>query len=669
MSDHYDILLAYKMNGEWLPPDHGYPLRVLIPGCIGGRSVKWLVRIEASENESTNSYHYHDNKVFPTQVQTAEQAAAEDWWTRPEYTLYDLNINSAITTPDHNERIVLQNLQDIYTVRGYAYTGGNRRITRVELSLDSGKTWLLAELERPAAEEVSSMYGELVGPSHYRRSRNWAWTRWHVDLEVADLVRAEDMVVRAWDESQNTQPENLTWNLMGMLNNCWFRVKLTLERGPTLAIACEHPAPVGPMAGPETGGWMEKRLAQEASAAAPAKEGNTPPAPSTKSLPTFTMAQVEAHASETDCWIVVHGLVYDCTPFLKDHPGGASSILITGGTDTTEEFDAIHSMKAQNMLKDYLVGQLASSDVQDEQSSVTSLSAQSAFSRADSQKTLASSVNLDDDQPFLNPKQWKKLVLESKESLSTTIRLFRFSFDTSYFGLPVGQHVYLKLPQEQTSRNMQVKSVMRAYTPNRSGPGFVEFIVKIYYPENGRPGGAFTQLLDKVRVGESVDCKGPLGEYEYLGEKQYSIMRQPAKQATHIGMIAGGTGITPMWQVLDALRHDTEPPYVSLIYCARYLEDLVLSAEIDELRSLLGSRLHVRYILSSPPNQDWNHGRGRLSASEVETHLFPFATDQTQDHEKLVLLCGSDAMIEDCCKPLIANFMGQEFASTNVFVF
>lgn len=673
MSDHYDILLAYKMNGEWLSPDHGYPLRVLIPGCIGGRSVKWLSRIEASENESTNAYHYHDNKVLPTQVQTAEQAAAEDWWTRPEYTLYDLNINSAITTPDHNERIVLKDLQDVYTVRGYAYTGGNRRITRVELSLDSGKTWLLANLDRPPAEQVASMYGELVGPSYYKRSRNWAWTRWHVDLEVADLVRAEEMVVRAWDESQNTQPENLTWNLMGMLNNCWFRVKLALERGPTLAIACEHPAPVGPMAGPETGGWMEKRLAQEMNTASTKDVSNAAAAAQVnKSLPTFTMAQVEAHASETDCWIVVHNLVYDCTPFLKDHPGGASSILITGGTDTTEEFDAIHSMKAQEMLKDYLIGQLAV-DAQDEQSSVTTTasSAPTAFSRTDSQKTLASSVNLDDEVPFLNPKQWKKLVLESKESLSSTIRLFRFSFDTSCFGLPVGQHVYLKLPQERTSRDMQVKSVMRAYTPSRCGPDFVEFIVKIYFPENGRPGGAFTQLLDKVRVGETVDCKGPFGEYEYLGDKSYSILKQPAKKATHIGMIAGGTGITPMWQVLDAMRRDSDPPYVSLIYCARYLEDLVLSEEIGQLRSLLGTRLHVRYILSSPTKEKdtWDQGRGHLSAAEVEKHLFPFATDQTQDHEKLVLLCASDAMIENCCKPLISNYMGQDFTLNNVFVF
>jgi len=49
--------------------------------------------------------------------------------------------------------------------------------------------------------------------------------------------------------------------------------------------------------------------------------------------------------------------VYDCTPFLRDHPGGAESILINAGTDCTEEFDAIHSRKAKGMLKDYLIGE------------------------------------------------------------------------------------------------------------------------------------------------------------------------------------------------------------------------------------------------------------------------------------------------------------------------
>ncbi|KAI7885045.1 molybdopterin binding oxidoreductase [Lichtheimia hyalospora FSU 10163] len=659
MSDHYDIILAYKMNGELLPADHGFPIRVIIPGCIGGRSVKWLGCIEATDKESTNPFHNGDNKVFPTQVKSAEQATEEKWWPRPEYTLYDLNINSIISTPNHDERIMLHNLQETYTARGYAYTGGNRRITRVEISLDSGKTWLLATLHCPPSHQIAAAYGQLTGPSYYQASRYWSWTLWHVDLEVADLVRADEMVVRAWDESQNTQPENLTWNLMGMMNNCWFRVKLSLEREPSLAIRCEHPT----LAGPQQGGWM---------AALVKKDDNTEAPDTTKpsALPTYTLAQVEMHQREDDCWIIVHDLVYDCTPFMKDHPGGASSILITAGTDTTEEFDAIHSSKAHNMLQDYLIGQLSPSS-EEHSSTTSSLASSNAFSHPDTSNnsTITLSSLNDDHTPFLEPKKWKKMILDTKQSLSPSIRLFRFVFDGSNqpLGLPIGQHVYLKLLQEQTDRNQTQKPIMRAYTPSSSGPGYVEFIVKVYFPDHQQPGGAFTQLLDKLRVGETIDVKGPLGEYEYLGDGHYSLMRQPAQHVKHIGMIAGGTGITPMWQILDAIQHDHNPPKVSLIYCARHYEDLVLAKEIQELQRLLGTHIfHVRFVLSKPDN-DWKHGRGRLTASEISKHLFPHGT--SNDNDKTVLLCGSNTMIEHCCKPLIAQVMGDEFASKNIFVF
>lgn len=651
MSDHYDVLLAYKMNGDDLPPDHGYPIRVLIPGCIGGRSVKWLSRIEASGQESTNHFHFHDNKVMPTEVRSPEQATEEGWWRRSEYLLYDLNVNSAITTPAHRERIEVLDKHDKYLARGYAYTGGNRRITRVELSLDSGKSWSLATIERIPAEKLAGLYGELAGSTNYKRSRNWTWARWTFEIELAELSRADELVVRAWDESQNTQPEKLTWNLMGMMNNCWFRVKINHDREaqpPTILF--DHPTTVSPQ---EVGGWMERDKAAGTAAA------KTLPTKPPSGLPVYTMSEVERHTSETDCWIVVRGLVYDCTRFLKDHPGGPQSILITAGSDTTEEFDAIHSEKAQDMLKEYLVGQLEAQPDQGNAGEVVPTAS----------PALPLSVHKPASGPFLNPKQWKKITLESKKRLSPTILLLRFSFE-GLFGLPTGKHVYLKLPQERLHKDMPTKSVMRAYTPSKCGPGFVEFVVKIYYPENGfRPGGVFTQLLDKVRVGETVDCKGPLGEYEYLGNSQYVLLHEPRRSAKHIGMIAGGTGITPMWQVICALQDDRDVPYVSLIYCARYQADLVLAEEINEIQARIPDRLKVRYILSQPPSNDWDGGRGRLTTQEVSTHLFPFAGSHTEDSEKLVLLCASDEMIDKSCKPIISDILGPEFAFNNIFVF
>lgn len=71
-----DALIVYKANGEWLLPDHGYPVRMVVPGHIGARAVKWLSEITVSREESKNFYHYHDNKVLPAHVD--EKTAREE---------------------------------------------------------------------------------------------------------------------------------------------------------------------------------------------------------------------------------------------------------------------------------------------------------------------------------------------------------------------------------------------------------------------------------------------------------------------------------------------------------------------------------------------------------------------------------------------------------------
>ena len=133
-----DVLIAFKQNGQFLHPDHGFPCRMLIPGWIGGRMIKWLSYITVSAEESQNWYHFYDNKILPPHVD-AEIAEAEGWWKDPDFILYDLNINSTISHPSHDERLHLDK-NEPYTMRGYAYSGGGRKITRVEVSFDGG-TW------------------------------------------------------------------------------------------------------------------------------------------------------------------------------------------------------------------------------------------------------------------------------------------------------------------------------------------------------------------------------------------------------------------------------------------------------------------------------------------------------------------------------------------------
>src|SRR4051794_30279732 len=150
MNDFKDVLLAYEMNGERLTPDHGYPIRVIIPGVIGGRMVKWLSEITVTNHESDNYYHIHDNRVLPPNVDV-ERANKENWWNVPDYVINELNVNSVISSPAHDEHIPISSFvsNTEYTIKGYAYTGGGRKVIRVEISFDDGKTWLLANLNFP----------------------------------------------------------------------------------------------------------------------------------------------------------------------------------------------------------------------------------------------------------------------------------------------------------------------------------------------------------------------------------------------------------------------------------------------------------------------------------------------------------------------------------------
>jgi len=83
MDPENDIILAMWMNDEKLSPDHGFPVRVVIPGFVGGRMVKWLTSIKVASKETQNFYHWHDNKLLPSIVDSVE-AAEEGWWYNTE---------------------------------------------------------------------------------------------------------------------------------------------------------------------------------------------------------------------------------------------------------------------------------------------------------------------------------------------------------------------------------------------------------------------------------------------------------------------------------------------------------------------------------------------------------------------------------------------------------
>lgn len=632
MNPAYDILIAYQANGERLQPDHGFPVRLIIPGYIGGRMIKWLKHINVIPHETKNHYHYHDNRILPPHI-TAEESLSGGWWYKPEYIFNELNINSAMTQPDHNTTLALaSNIDKTYEVAGYAYTGGGRKITRVEVSIDGGTHWELADIDRKERPTEYGMY--------------WCWIWWKFDLKVADLVGCKEIWCRAWDESNNPQPVVPTWNLMGMGNNQVFRVKVHMDRlaSGEHVFRFEHPT----QPGQQTGGWMTRTVDKPVSAGfgrllevqGEVKEDAVAPPPKKEGGKTYTLAEVEKHNTEEDCWIIVKDRVYDVAEYLELHPGGIESITINAGADATEDFVAIHSIKATKMLEKYYIGDL--------------------------DKSAGATVKKDDEELVdakgnklaLNPKKKTPFRLQNKIVLSRDSFLLDFALPTKdhVLGLPTGKHMFL-------SAMINGEMVLRRYTPISSNYdiGCVKFVIKAYRPcERFPEGGKMSQYLDSLKIGDYLDMRGPVGEFEYIANGQFRIDGESG-MATKFNMIAGGTGITPVMQIAaEILRHPTDSTQMSLIFGAREEGDLLMRSTLDEWAAKFPHKFKVHYILSDSWPTDWKYSTGFVDKKLFDEYLYEAGDDVYN------LMCGPPIMLEKGCTP---NLVALGHKRDNIFSF
>jgi nitrate reductase (NAD(P)H) len=617
MNPAYDILIAYEANGEVLQPDHGFPVRLIIPGYIGGRMIKWLKNINVINRETQNHYHYHDNRILPPHI-TAEESLTGNWWYKPEYIFNELNINSAIATPDHNETLsIAKNIEKEYEVGGYAYTGGGRMISRVEVTTDGGVHWELADVNRKEKPTDHGMY--------------WCWTWWSFKLKVADLVGCKEIWCRAWDESNNVQPTSPTWNLMGMGNNQCFRVKVHMDK----TVSGEHVFRFehATQPGQQVGGWLTHAAGKPESAGfgrlLDIERDVQPVAPilDPKAIPDkkFTLAEVEKHNLEEDVYIIVNNKVYDCTEYLELHPGGVDSIIINAGADATEDFVAIHSSKATKMLERYFVGDLDLASV--------------------SSKPKESTELLDEkgNKLALNPKVKTIVTLQNKVVLSHDSIMIDFALPSPehVLGLPTGKHMFF-------SAKINGETVLRRYTPISSNydVGCVKFVVKAYKPcERFPEGGKMSQHLDALKIGDTLEVRGPVGEFEYTSSGKFFIEGEEC-YATRYNMIAGGTGITPVMQIAaEVLRNSGDNTQMSLIFACREENDLLMRSTLDEWAAAFPNKFKVHYILSDSWGKDWAYSTGFVDRALFEENLHPPGDDCYN------LMCGPPIMIQKGCEP------------------
>lgn len=251
-----DVLLAYKMNGQPLPRDHGFPLRSVVPGHVAARSVKWLSKITVSDEESPSQWQRRDYKSFgpnegpdpdwerakAIQEMPVTSAITGVWvgecmrnvpWLRgeggrekgegrrrEEGSKGVVDIGAVSTKVGFSSASGKEQINDPAPIvaQGYAYSGGGREISRVDISLDNGASWSQAEL-LPDWEKSKS-----------KGNKHWAWKRWRFAGQVSRLEKGEcaTLVVKATDDAYNTQPEDHRgiYNVRGNLATAWHRVRV-----------------------------------------------------------------------------------------------------------------------------------------------------------------------------------------------------------------------------------------------------------------------------------------------------------------------------------------------------------------------------------------------------------------------------------------------------------
>lgn len=225
-----------------------------------------------------------------------------------------------------------------------------------------------------------------------------------------------------------------------------------------------------------------------------------------------------------------------------------------------------------------------------------------------------------DNPPVLDSRVFREFPLVQKEKLSHDSYRFVFALPnkTDSIGIPTGQHVSVRA-------KINGVTVQRSYTPtsNNSDLGRLELVVKIYAD------GKLTSHLASLQLQSNVEFAGPKGAMKYH-----------SGLCKNIGMVAGGSGITPMYQVIRAVcEDDADSTTMSLLYANRTEEDILLRAELDNFAKKYPHKFKVHYLLDKPP-ANWAYGTGYVTKDLIKERL-PGPSADTK-----ILLCGPPGMIK-----------------------
>lgn len=261
-------------------------------------------------------------------------------------------------------------------------------------------------------------------------------------------------------------------------------------------------------------------------------------------------------------------------------------------------------------------------------------------------------------------KEIKKLKLYSRENVSLDTIIFRFNLPKGCIsGLPVCKHIKVFAPisklnkptvenewngQQQASTQISdVDTIQRKYNPiSKYEDPFIELLIKVYKGDSNSKfpdGGRMSQYLNQLQVGDYIDIAGPFGSYEYISP---GILQSGTKiiQFSKLGLIAGGTGITPMLQIItQILEAHGDSTQINLIFANKMEDDILMRDEIDMLANIHPSQFKVWYTLNNPPEK-WEYDTGHVTQEMIHQHL-------PEPHPSTTIFsCGPPMFVEHACK-------------------
>ncbi|KAI6783166.1 nitrate reductase (NADH) [Emericellopsis cladophorae] len=489
---------------------------------------------------------------------------------------------------------------------GYAYDGGGHEVQRVEVSVDDGKTWLYCLRRFPDAP----------------------------------IRHGNNITVRCFNVFKNTQPREPGWNIVGMMNNCWYvlRPGIVDDKDPKEAtLVFWHPTEVG--SGDE--GWMK---------------------PSVES-------QIAEAKHKDDCWIMVDGKVYDATSVLEWHSGGAAAILGHAGQvhqETSDEFAGIHDDYDYQKLKECALG-----TVTDKAANFIKQNAEQAAKKATESGDAQSKI-------ILEKHRWQPVRMIAMREVSKDTRTCRFQLpgNIKVLGLGTCQHVEIGF-------HLENRMLVRSYTPTKpllslqgidesdkmwvangspedgterssvDGEGMFDLTIKTYFPDQDQPGGAMSNILDCVPIGEEVEMKGSTGEIEYHGSGEFTIEGQ-RRDFTRVSLVLGGSGITPGYSLITRIwLTKGDKTQLRVVDANRTESDILLRDELVQFERDPQGQLQFTHVLSHTIDT-WQGEKGYVNEEILQRCLF------APDESNVDFLCGPSRLIQKAALPALKRKLSSE---------